>query len=169
MTIPSDEELMQRLQSGDQAALGLIYERHSKKVWSYINKRLPKEAAEDVFQDFFVKLVEKKDSWRNQPFLLWLYVVLRNLVTDFHRANRIEKKYLDQMGPAEEPILNTNDFQELIEHMSLSVETERLLTEFFKEGWSYKELAAKYELTEVSLRKRMSRALALLKKGVSNE
>lgn len=169
MVTPSDEELMQRLQKGDQAALGLIYERHSQKVWSYINKRLPKEAAEDLFQDFFVKLVEKKDSWRNQPFLLWFYVVLRNLVTDFHRSNRIEKKYLDKMGVPEEPILNSNDFQELIEHMSLPVETERLLTEFFKEGWSYKELAEKYEQTEVSLRKRISRTLALFKKGVSNE
>src|SRR5690606_7527273 len=137
--------------------------------WSYIIKRMPREAAEDLFQDLFVKLVEKKDSWRNQPFLLWFYVVLRNLVTDFHRSNRMEKKYLDKMGSAEEPILENNDFQELIGSMALPPETVRLLTEFFKEGLSYRELAQRYEMTEVTLRKRMSRALALLKKGVSNE
>jgi RNA polymerase sigma factor (sigma-70 family) len=164
---PSDEELMTRLQKGDSLALGLIYERHAEKVWSYISKRLPKEAAEDLFQDCFVKLVEKRDSWRNQPFLLWLYVVLRNLVTDFHRSNQVEKKYLDKMATSEEPIVDDKDFQELVKN--LSPETSKLLTEFFKEGWSYKELAARYELTEVSLRKRMSRALALLKKGVSDE
>jgi RNA polymerase sigma factor (sigma-70 family) len=167
MEVPSDEELMKRLQNGDSLALGLIYERHAEKVWSYISKRLPKEAAEDLFQDCFVKLVEKRDSWRNQPFLLWLYVVLRNLVTDFHRSNQVEKKYLDKMATSEEPIVDDKDFQELVKN--LSPETSKLLTEFFKEGWSYKELAARYELTEVSLRKRMSRALALLKKGVSNE
>jgi RNA polymerase sigma factor (sigma-70 family) len=164
---PSDEELMTRLQKGDSLALGLIYERHAEKVWSYISKRLPKEAAEDLFQDCFVKLVEKRDSWRNQPFLLWLYVVLRNLVIDFHRSNQVEKKYLDKMATSEEPIVDDKDFQELVKN--LSPETSKLLTEFFKEGWSYKELAARYELTEVSLRKRMSRALAFLKKGVSDE
>ncbi len=167
MVNPSDEDLMRQLQNGDSNALGLIYERHSEKVWSYISKRLPKEAAEDLFQDCFVKLVEKRDSWKNQPFLLWLYVVLRNLVTDFHRSNKVEKKYLDRMSTSEEPILDGKDFQELVANMS--PETSRLLTEFFKEGWSYKELASKYELTEESLRKRMSRALAVLKKGVSDE
>lgn len=163
----SDEELMQRLQEGDSQALGLLYERHSEKVWSYINRRLPHEAAEDVFQDLFVKLVEKRNSWKNQPFVLWLYVVLRNLITDFHRSHRVEQKYLDKMTISEGPVADNGDFQELIKDMPL--ETSRLLTEFFKEGWSYKELAAKYEVTEVSLRKRMSRALGLLKKGVQNE
>lgn len=167
MVNPSDEDLMRQLQNGDSNALGLIYERHSEKVWSYISKRLPKEAAEDLFQDCFVKLVEKRDSWKNQPFLLWLYVVLRNLVTDFHRSNKVEKKYLDKMSTSEEPIVDGKDFHELVANMS--PETSKLLTEFFKEGWSYKELASRYELTEESLRKRMSRALAVLKKGVSDE
>lgn len=167
MLNPSDEELMQRLKDGDSSALGVIYERHSAKVWSYISRRLPKEVAEDLYQDCFVKLVEKRTSWNNQPFLLWLYVVLRNLVTDFHRSNKVEKKYRDKVGTSDQAILDDEGFQELVENMS--PETSKLLTEFFKEGWSYKELAAKYELTEVSLRKRMSRALAILKKGLSDE
>lgn len=167
MEIPSDEELMRRLKEGDQLALGMIYERHSEKVWSYISKRLPKEAAEDLFQDCFVKLIEKRGSWKNQPFLLWLYVVLRNLVTDFHRSNKVEKKYLEKMSTPGEPIVDGKDFQELV--ANLSPETSKLLTEFFKEGWSYKELASRYELSEESIRKRMSRAMALLKKGVRNE
>lgn len=167
MEIPSDEELMRQLQNGNSEALGYIYERHADKVWSYVSKRLPKQAAEDLFQDCFVKLVEKKDSWKNQPFLLWLYVVLRNLVADFHRSHQVEMKYLDKMADPEEPIGEGSDFQDLVQNMSPDI--SKLLTEFFKEGWSYKELAARYELTEVSLRKRMSRALALLKKGVSDE
>lgn len=166
MVTPSDEELMQRLQIGDPEALSLIYERHSEKVWRYISKRLPDEAAEDLYQDFFIKLVEKRDKWKGQPFILWVYVVLRNLVTDFHRSNIVEKKYLDQMDAPESPVNEGQDFKEMIE--DIPPETSKLLTEFFKEGWSYRELAEKYEVTEVSLRKRMSRALSLMKKGVSN-
>lgn len=167
METPSDEDLMRSLQAGDSKALGMIYERHSQKVWSYISKRLPTEVAEDLFQDSFVKIVEKRHSWRNQPFVLWLYVVLRNLVTDYHRSNQVEKKYLEKMSPAEEPILNTPDFRELID--GSSPEAAKFLSEFFQEGLSYSELAEKYDLTEVSLRKRMSRALGFLKKGVGNE
>lgn len=160
-----DEDLMRQLQNGDSKALEIIYTRHADRVWSYINKRLPKEAAEDLFQDFFIKLVEKRHLWRNQPFILWIYVVLRNLVTDFHRSNQVEKKYMERLSSQEEPITDERDFQELVE--SMSPETTKLLTEFFKEGWSYKELAEKYELTEETLRKRMSRALSALKKGIS--
>jgi RNA polymerase sigma-70 factor (ECF subfamily) len=164
---PSDEELMRQLQNGSSTALAVLYERHADRVWSYVSKRLPKEAAEDLFQDCFVKLVEKKDSWKNQPFLLWLYVVLRNLVIDFHRSHQVEKKYLERMPSPDEPIEAGEDFQDLVK--DLAPESSKLLTEFFKEGWSYKELAGRYELTEMSLRKRMSRALALLKKGVGDE
>jgi RNA polymerase sigma factor (sigma-70 family) len=117
MSVHSDEELMSLLQTGDSTALASLYERHSGKVWSYINKRLPKEQAEDLFQDCFIKLVEKRHVWKGQPFLLWLYVLLRNLVTDFHRSNQVEKKYLEKIAAPEEPIVDQKDFQELVERI----------------------------------------------------
>lgn len=153
---------MQLLQKGDQSALGVLYERHSKKVWAYIQRRVPRGNAEDLFQDTFVKLVEKRHAWQNQPFVLWLYVVLRNLVIDFHRSHKVEKKSLERIVLEEDDKIE-NDFNDLVS--SMPPETSQLLREFFKEGWSYKELAAKYALSEVSLRKRMSRAIAFLKKG----
>jgi RNA polymerase sigma-70 factor (ECF subfamily) len=158
----SDEELMLRLQKGDKTALAELYERHSKKVWAYINKRVPREYADDLFQDCFVKLVEKKDSWHQQPFVLWLYVVLRNLIIDFYRKVKIEKRVLDKIRPLNDSRPEA-DLDELVADMP--PETSKLLKEFFQGGWSYKELAQKYELSEISLRKRMSRAIAFLRKG----
>jgi len=90
-----------------------------------------------------------------------------NLVTNFHRSHQVEKKYLEMISPQGDKVGESKDFQELIAKMP--AETSRLLTEFFKEGWTYKELASKYALTEVTLRKRMSRALGLLKKGINHE
>lgn len=158
----SDEDLMGLVQKGDSQALGILYERHAERVWSYIIKRLPKESAEDVFQDCFVKLVEKRTSWNGQPFILWLFVVLRNLVIDFHRSRKIEDKVFERLSKIEEDEVQA-DFNELISTMPS--ETAKLLKEFFKEGLSYKELAAKYESSEMTIRKRMSRAIAILRKG----
>jgi len=159
----TDEELMRMIQNGDSSALGYLYERHSGKVWSYISKRVPKVNADDLFQDCFVKIVEKRHSWNNQPFILWLYVVLRNLVIDFHRKVKTEKKVLEKILPIHDDIREQTDFNDLVS--SIPPETSKLLSEFFKEGWSYKELATKYEVSEETLRKRMSRAIAFLKKG----
>ena len=163
----SDEELMQQLQDGKQEALEALYERHSQKVWTYVIKRLKREHAEDLFQDCFIKLVEKKDSWNKQPFVLWLYVVLRNLVIDFHRSQVRRTRIIGSLTPETEADFNSSDFNDLIE--GVAPETQKLLKDFFKEGFSYKELAHQYETSEMSLRKRVSRALAFLKKGENNE
>lgn len=58
--LSTDEDLMYLLQSGDHKALLVLYERHSEKVWSHLQKRVPREDAEDLFQDCFVRLIDKK-------------------------------------------------------------------------------------------------------------
>lgn len=158
----TDEDLMRLLQKGQQSALGVLYQRHSNKVWTYIVRRVPGTSAEDLYQDCFVKLVEKRHSWNNQPFVLWLYVVLRNLIMDYYRRHKSEMKLIEKLAPAEYELANQADFNELVSTMP--PETSKLLKEFFNEGWSYKELAERYESSELSIRKRMSRAIALLRK-----
>jgi RNA polymerase sigma factor (sigma-70 family) len=158
----SDEDLMRSLQKGDSASLIILYERHSDKIWAYLHKRVPREHIEDLLQDSFVKIVEKKDYWDNQPFLLWLYVVMRNIVMDFYRSEKIEKQMLTKLLN-ESSKMDRDNFEDLVSH--IPSESSKLLIEYFKEGWSYKELAHRYDLTEVSLRKRLSRALGLLKGG----
>lgn len=157
----SDEALMEMVQEGSQEALSELYSRHSGKVWSYLIKRVPKESVDDLFQDCFVKIVEKKNLWHGQPFVLWLYVVLKNLLIDHLRQAQVERRVLNkveiEVSPSEE------DFNELIS--DVPSDTSTLLRDYFKDGLSYKELAEKYAASEMSLRKRMSRAIANLRKG----
>lgn len=166
LTELSDEELMRRLQGGDSSALFELYERHSDKIWSYLKKRVPRAQLEDLFQDCFVKIVEKKDNWEDQPFVLWLYVIIRNIVIDFYRNTKLEQKVMDKFFLNAELPLDTK-FEDIISNLPPDV--SKLLTEYFQEGWSYKELAQRYDVSEVSLRKRLSRALGLLKKGGSDD
>lgn len=158
----SDEDLMRNLQKGDSSALFDLYDRHSEKIWSYLKKRVPSAHLEDLFQDCFVKIVEKKDNWENQPFVLWLYVIIRNIVIDFYRNSKLEQKMMDKFFLEADTTFG-DQFEDIVSNLPPDV--SRLLTEYFQEGWSYKELAQRYDVSEVSLRKRLSRALGLLKKG----
>jgi RNA polymerase sigma factor (sigma-70 family) len=163
----TDEELMTGIQKGSQEALLELYTRHSGKVWIYLRKRVPSENVEDLFQDVFVKIVEKKEGWSGQPFLLWFYVVIRNTVMDFYRDKKIESKYLDLLSLQPQADYSHVQIEEMLS--SVSKENAKLLREFFAEGRSYKELAHSYELTEVSLRKRLSRAIKILKRNHRDE
>ena len=52
---PSDEALMARIREDDAEALGLIFERYSRLVWSIARRILRnKEEAEDLLQDVFL-------------------------------------------------------------------------------------------------------------------
>ena len=163
----SDEDLMHLLKRGDKLALLVLYERHSLKVWSYLLKRVPTNSVEDLFQDCFVKVVEKKAGWNGQPFVLWLYVVARNTVNDYYRGKKVENKYLESLSlqnQIKEPSLQVEEIL-----ASIPDDKAKLLREFFDEGWSYQELSKKYEISEVSLRKRLSRAIKMLKGSHRNE
>lgn len=130
-------------------------------------KRVPSNSTEDLFQDCFLKIVEKKDGWNGQPFVLWLYVVIRNTVNDYYRGKKVENKYLESLGlqnQLKEPSLQVEEIL-----AAIPGEKARLLREFYDEGWSYKELAQRYDISEVSLRKRLSRALKMLKGSHENE
>lgn len=160
----SDEELMQCLKSGNDEALQVIYERHSDRAWSFIKQRAPQDLKEDIFQDCFLKLSEKRGAWNGQPFILWFYVLIRNVINDSYRKKRITQKYSEASGD-HEARLTEDDFTEMIS--VLSEENARLLREYFSEGRSHKDLSNMYNLSEVTLRKRLSRALKMLKKELS--
>jgi RNA polymerase sigma-70 factor (ECF subfamily) len=53
--VPSDEALIARIREDDAEALGLIFERYSRLVWSIARRILRnKEEAEDLLQDVFL-------------------------------------------------------------------------------------------------------------------
>jgi RNA polymerase sigma factor (sigma-70 family) len=167
MSLLSDEELMMQLQLGDFSAIEIIYQRHSERVWHYIKKRVPKDICEDLFQESFVKLIEKRQVWKGQPFILWFYILIRNLIIDYYRSKKIAEKHLSSLVLTEEDLIKKEELEELLEKIPSN--NAVILKEYFTEGWSYKELSLKYQLTETSLRKKISRIIANLKKGARDE
>ena len=130
----SDEDLMAGIKDGNQEAVLELYNRHSAKVWLYLRKRVPASSVDDLFQDVFVKIVKKKDIWNGHPFLLWFYVVIRNIVMDFYRDKKIESKYFELLSSHPLTQETSLELDELL--ATVSKDNAKLLREFFQEGWS---------------------------------
>lgn len=153
----SDEALMRRVQNDDPGAFEALYRRHEGRLWAYFQKRTPKRA-EDLFQECFARVLERRSQWNGSPFLPWLLVMARHLLIDDYRREKVRatEELTDQAVPS---VIEIDEWLE-----GLSDENKRLLKEHYLAGFSYEELAQKYDTTPVSLRQKLSRALRSLKK-----
>ena len=81
----TDEKLMKLYQQGDYEAFQVLYERHNRKVYNYLLKRLSDDdPLEDIFQNIFVKLHKSRMKYDHKfLFLKWLYTLSRNELLDF--------------------------------------------------------------------------------------
>lgn len=78
---PSDEELMAALQAGQEAALASLMERWELGVKAFLLRLgVPAADVEDVAQEAFVRLYEKRASYRvGAAFKPWLLTLAGNL------------------------------------------------------------------------------------------
>ncbi|MBI3953237.1 MAG: sigma-70 family RNA polymerase sigma factor, partial [Chloroflexi bacterium] len=83
-----DQQLVERAQSGDASAAGLLYESYFDKIYRYVALRVGDPAeAEDITEGVFLKMLEAIGSFRftGAPFSSWLFRIAHNQVIDHHR------------------------------------------------------------------------------------
>lgn len=87
----SDEHLLERITNGDEGALGSLYDRHVRRLYSLAARIAPREAdAEEVVQDVFVRvwtLASRYDPGRGSV-IAWLLIMTRSRALDRVRALR---------------------------------------------------------------------------------
>lgn len=89
---PSEAEVQAWIaaaQEGDESAFEKLYGAFFTQVYRYAAFRLPKELAEDVTADVFIKAWEKLHTYRARsgvPFAAWLFRIARHSVIDVYRT-----------------------------------------------------------------------------------
>lgn len=78
---PTDEALMSALKRGDDVALGTLMGRWELPVKAFLLRLgVPKAEVDDIAQDAFVRLYEKRDAFREgAAFKPWLLTIAGNL------------------------------------------------------------------------------------------
>jgi RNA polymerase sigma-70 factor, ECF subfamily len=178
-----DALLVNHYIAGDENALAVLIERHQSKIYGFIyNKLNDRDAADDIFQDTFIKVIKtlKSNSYNEEgKFLPWVMRIAHNLVIDYFRRNKkmpmmretdeysIFSYLTDSSQNVEGRIITEqveNDLQKLIE--ALPDDQKEVLTMRLYRDMSFKEIA---ELTGVSINTalgRMRYALINLRKVI---
>jgi RNA polymerase sigma-70 factor (ECF subfamily) len=99
-----DLALAERVASGDESALKVLYDRHADSLFGYIYHALngARQEAEDVWQDTLSAAVRRMSSYRGQSrFFSWLCSIARHKIADYFRRRSRKGSELLLLPPEE--------------------------------------------------------------------
>lgn len=170
----SDDQLAQLLQTGNEMAYSVIYDRYWLRLYQSAFKVLQeKEAAEDVVQEVFVSLWTRRQVQTIHILPAYLHQAVRFQVLKAIRAGRASADFVSRLGKVtdtimeEEPLLFKEMqglFVEILEGMPKDVQDIFLLNR--DKGMTYREIALLKSISVKTVEKKMSFALREFHKGV---
>lgn len=176
----TDRQLLEETRRGDGTSFELVYRRHQAVVLTFLARRAQQpELAADLMAETFARLlVVVRDPSRALPPvpLAWLLVTARHLLIDSHRRGQVADAARRQleMRPV---VLEDRDVERVAE---ISAETDLLkelaaqldpdqfqaLRARVLEEREYPDIAAQLQCSESVVRKRVSRALGVLRRAM---
>ena len=179
----SEETLVAAWLGGDQGAFELLFARWQAPLARHLTRMLDDPAAaDDVFQDTFLRAYQARMGWRRQSrFTTWLLTIARNRITDRFRwlgrwkttsvedesgAPRPELRTV-QPGP-EEAAVREEDRQELRKALlGLPMPQREVLILSRYEELSYAEIATMTGTTEEAIKQRAYRGMMELRRKLA--
>lgn len=168
----SDNELMQKVKSGDIDKLGLLFERHKKMLFGYFYKLTGSQStSEDLVQNVFYKILKYRTKFRHDgKFLPWMLAIAHNASMDHFQKNKkyaldesYEWKTIDGAN-IDEQITKEEKLRQLKTAMSkLSPDKREILILSKIHGLRYKEIGEMLKCTENNVKTKVFRALRDLK------
>lgn len=91
----SDNELIEKMRSGDSYALGALYVRYSAAVKDFASKFIEvRQDVDDITHNIFISLWENRDKIEHIDSLkAYLFTMTRNSILKIYRHNRIKLEY----------------------------------------------------------------------------
>ncbi|MBI5443730.1 MAG: RNA polymerase sigma factor SigZ [Deltaproteobacteria bacterium] len=147
-----------------------VWREYHDELRGFVAKRVNDPAvADDIVQDVFLRVLEKRDSLRSGEKLRgWLYRIARNAIVDHYRARRPQEELPDSLAAAaeeEDEERARNDIGRclapMVSHLPAGYREAVVLSEL--EGKSQKEVAALQGLSLSGAKSRVQRGRALLR------
>lgn len=93
----NDAQLVSNYISGDERALSILINKHQSRLYGFIFSKIQdRDAANDIFQDTFIKVIRtlKRGNYNEQgKFLPWVMRISHNLIIDYFRKNNRMPKF----------------------------------------------------------------------------
>lgn len=176
----SDEELMQSIKSGKEAAFDELYARYADKLYGYFYKMLwqDDEKANDFTQEVFLKIIEKPHLFDvSKRFSTWVFTMANNLCKNEYRKNTNQQKAYNGFSYLQEELteydfkkmdneLFINKINEAIETLDDSQKSCFLLR--YKEELSIKEISEIENCPEGTVKSRIHHATKKIQSAVDS-
>ncbi len=173
---PSDSQLMTAVRGGQLAQLGVLFERHHRRVYGFCRRLTGNPAAaEDLVQEVFMRLLRYRESYRpGAEFAPWMYTLARNACLDHLRSRQVPtvgEVEIDERPGGEPSAFETTAGREEVRRLQrafrrLSAGERELLVLARLEGRRYQEIAELLECSVGAVKLRVHRAVRRLQELV---
>jgi RNA polymerase sigma-70 factor (family 1) len=173
----TDEILVKLLKGGDEDALKEIYNRYWRPCYLHVIRKIRlNEAAEELVQNLFVSLWERRDTAQVSNLQAYLHAALKYQIITYIRASVVREKYLrsvklqgaeaDPAKPSEaESVLLLHELSGAIETAVVQLpEKSRLIFRLSRfEHRSNKEISQSMAISEKAVEYHITQSLKLLR------
>ncbi|GAA3643799.1 RNA polymerase sigma-70 factor [Flavivirga jejuensis] len=175
--INNNKELIELLHQGNDEALSLIYKKYWQMMYlAAYNLVQDKAVCEDIVQDIFVNLWNKRDNlFINTSLKSYLYTSTIYKVYDFFRKNKklIKVELLDDFSEKTQCFTPETKllYEELIQHVDsviekLPVKCKTVFKLSREQGLTNKEIADKLHISKRTVEGHITKALSILRGSI---
>lgn len=172
-----DRELLLEIADSNVAALEKLMMKYEERVFQFLLKLLnSRELAEEVAQDVFIKVWEKRETLRDiDSVAAWMYTVGRNQA--FNVLKQIANRHVREESFSQESVMVVDGLEEIItkEYQDRMRELVDQLPPKRREifrlkidyGLSNEEIANKLEISTNTVKNQLSKAYLYLRRFIS--
>jgi RNA polymerase sigma-70 factor (ECF subfamily) len=172
-----DQDWAERVRRGDREAFEALFRAYADDLCGFAAGHVGEQAAEDIVQDVFCDLWNRRADWRPQSVRAYLFGAVRNTALDRLKHRRVEQaweaeeKYRGRPSGLESPT-DVLQHHELKRAMQQAVEAlperRRLVYRMVRQqGMSYAETAEVLGIAPKTVENQMGRALKMLRERLS--
>ena len=164
----TDESLLRLLLQGDEKAFVTIYDRYWYPLCLSCYRRVKDKAvAEELVQQLFLKLWEKRRSLKIAKLENYLFSSIRNATIDHlnrqvvaDKCVQYKKAYMVTESNATDEAVEFHDLEEALEKglRALSGKSERVYRLHKMDHWSIEEIAAHLKLSKKTVHYHLTRS-----------
>lgn len=172
-------KILRHLQKGDIRAFEVLFNQYKNRVKGFVHKMLPPHISSDsIVQEVFIKVwLTRERIDPSQKFVSYLFVIAKNLVLDELKSavnQKIvytENYWLEKVASGEEVKYKSEEEMETVLQKMLDKLPQRRrqifsLSRF--EGFSYKQIAEKLNISENTVDTQIRKSLQFLRQEFNN-
>ncbi len=166
-----EDDLVKRLRDGDEMAFSTIFKLHWQELYALAHAKLQShEVAEEIVQEIFVSLWEKRSSLLITNLHHYLKTSVKNRCIDHIRGNLTTQKYFDYCKTYFPPTITKADVfpseleQEIEKGIAFLPEKTRAIFKLSRlDGMPNSQIANLHKLTEKSVEYHITKSLKQLR------